>query len=1282
MDSFKSMQQASPAIASIGGPPPSFGPSGCALSVPSTCPRISGSHLMPCVVSHQSSSFIPTTSTGASNSWQSSVLTSNCSYPVGPPITHVERCPSVISTPALSRRSSVTDEEEKPCVVSSEDKNRLERTGDTTGDSSEPVEPAAISTCLVATSQSGPRDNIDMAENCSFSFGSSYHRASSLTRGREDTRDGRAREHSSLSRSRDSPSRRERGLRREDGRSRFSKYSDDVGRRMHRTRSMSGEGLSGYGDKRWSTRVGGKGRREDSRDVVDSCSSRDGYSTDHHRRRAGAVSHSSRSRGREEHTYRRHRRDGVSYSHRSRSRSPEGGRASSGRRRGDEERSRGAERRDRSKWYRTEGSSPHASSRRHEDSRKESDIGGEGEGDRGRAGRRCEKLEEDELSTREEQGNPRLRDPYSVDSSEPSRHHEENDTCQGGGPGDPQTRGGSTARSPPCTAAPSAPSMNLVFTSGSTTVALSPSSCPASEHRSPPPSSTPSSGPSHLILRPRAASGGPPPGSHFRTASPSPERDTEPGAPEPIQGVEDEAEFLVLSPNQVYTVKASEMQQQGVMGGLVGIRGIGQAQGGRLDIVPGHPHPRPQQQHMQHQLSPLRQENPGFFEPPGSLRPFPSPGGTPGGAFLSSNSGMPVPSNSLRPPPHHPFSSHPPSGAPGPFRPFLRPPPAPSGGGPPSGHPGYCHPRMPFPPRAPPPPQSDSETPPRPPVNPGLRPHHLYPSGQVPFPPNSSGVRPPHPTRAGGIPPPPASKPTYFNEHRGGLGPRSRPPWPPQREPAASSFVPGGGPVDAAAPSPGGRGGNGESFLEFSNPRAGNGPSAGGLPFSQQDGGGGSGAGEGTLPVVLRMSGVPGALLTYDNILSFCSMYGQVESVELSTGPDQTARVTFLDRLAAEEAGSAASRAFESPDLVVEIISKPRGSFPSASSAASLSSSAAVTSMPGGDLRPRWPPPVFDVQLGAHKFESASYLEKKKRMEELQKQKERCEQKKQELLVKLTASLKQAIAQLTDPKTPDSEKEAIRNMIQTIKEKISLLSSEGSKSKDEEEARLEERLKKLQAEAVARGLNPNVVLRQAAAQNPYKLDFRTTYVKCTGAPVEGIRDRDAFAEWVFSQPDALLTDAIELVSLEVDEEGRGFGCLKYLTRQTAEQVIRNQANQPFTLEWMDPPLSDVPPSEAFLGPSSDGANHMGEAVQEEGMEGERCANGDFDSAGNAEGTQRLVDEEGTPGSYAATPDDPGNQQSHNSGGKPMLGAAGSREGGKSFEGGAHHHDTEVDYDFE
>lgn len=67
-----------------------------------------------------------------------------------------------------------------------------------------------------------------------------------------------------------------------------------------------------------------------------------------------------------------------------------------------------------------------------------------GEGDGGRAGRRPEKVEEDELPTREGQGNPRLRDPYSVDSSEPSRHHEETDTCQGGGPGDPQARAGST----------------------------------------------------------------------------------------------------------------------------------------------------------------------------------------------------------------------------------------------------------------------------------------------------------------------------------------------------------------------------------------------------------------------------------------------------------------------------------------------------------------------------------------------------------------------------------------------------------------------------------------------------------------------------------------------------------------------------------------------------------------------------------------------------------------------------------------------------------------------
>lgn len=127
------------------------------------------------------------------------------------------------------------------------------------------------------------------------------------------------------------------------------------------------------------------------------------------------------------------------------------------------------------------------------------------------------------------------------------------------------------------------------------------------------------------------------------------------------------------------------------------------------------------------------------------------------------------------------------------------------------------------------------------------------------------------------------------------------------------------------------------------------------------------------------------------------------------------------------------------------------------------------------------------------------------------------------------------------------------------------------------------------------------------------------------------------------------------------------------------QVMRSQANQPFHLEWMDPPLSDVPASAAFLGPA-DGSNHVVDAVLDEG-EGDRYANGDYEGTGNGDGTQRI-DEEGAPGSYSATPDDSGNQQSHGSGAKPMLGTAGSREGAKSFEGGAHHHDTEVDYDFE
>lgn len=85
---------------------------------------------------------------------------------------------------------------------------------------------------------------------------------------------------------------------------------------------------------------------------------------------------------------------------------------------------------------------------------------------------------------------------------------------------------------------------------------------------------------------------------------------------------------------------------------------------------------------------------------------------------------------------------------------------------------------------------------------------------------------------------------------------------------------------------PPGRGGS-DTFPEIphvratQNRHAGNGP--GGVPFSQEDGGGRSTGGP--LPVVLRMSGVPAALLTYDNILSFCSMVRPPDSSSLQGAP-------------------------------------------------------------------------------------------------------------------------------------------------------------------------------------------------------------------------------------------------------------------------------------------------------------------------------------------------------------------------------------------------------------
>ncbi|KFH06865.1 hypothetical protein TGVAND_201140 [Toxoplasma gondii VAND] len=552
----------------------------------------------------------------------------------------------------------------------------------------------------------------------------------------------------------------------------------------------------------------------------------------------------------------------------------------------------------------------------------------------------------------------------------------------------------------------------------------------------------------------------------------------------------------------------------------------------------------------------------------------------------------------------------------------------------------------------------------------------------------SSGFPPsgplPNPTHAMVAPPP------YFGPPRNGGGLRPGPP-PLRHGPPAGplgSDAPGRPPLGTGGPPPNWVSGRGEE-----NPR---GPEAPGRPAMQrpfeegtwrETGGPGfhdegatcCGAENtaGTAPVVLRLAGVPGPFLTHENMLSFCSMFGQVAHVDVQPG-QQSVRATFADPAAAAEAGRNAPRAFGAPALVVEIISQLSGVSGGAVSAVSPPSALHEGSASNA---------VLIHTPGSNKFVSAEYVEKQKQLEELQRKREQCAKKKQELLAKLTESLKEAIARLTDAQTPENEKEAVRAMIASIKEKISLLSDDKQKdARPEEEVRLEEKLRRLQAEAVARGLNPRLLLQQAAAQNPYKLDFRTTYIKCSGPALDNIQDQETFTEWVLAHSDALLADAIEAI-LRVEEGGTSFSCLKYINRQAAEQVMRNRASLDAHLEWMAPPaLPEAPacasdaslfearegeeePRTSSLAAAYDSPPGFAAAASSDDLDGRRSLlDSDLEALRREE--SRAEERNAAVGHTPGTSD------------KTRTGQTASRDGGKPFD--QHHslHETEVDYDFE
>ncbi|PFH32735.1 hypothetical protein BESB_013470 [Besnoitia besnoiti] len=695
-------------------------------------------------------------------------------------------------------------------------------------------------------------------------------------------------------------------------------------------------------------------------------------------------------------------------------------------------------------------------------------------------------------------------------------------------------------------------------------------------------------------------------------------------------------------------------------------------------LVPGHPGPPGQPGAPLHAFAGQVRIAP----PASSSASFPGP--RLGGAPSPHAAFAPTPHNDRRPF----FGSLPPLAGPAPHG--APPPPGTLPGGP--GRPaGLCR----LPPFQPPPPSSFPPLSSFPPP-PGVAPLPAEGDGTMFCNGAVFGPRGPRPAPPSGVPPPP-----FF-------GPGDRPGAPPQH-----SGLGGGGPPRPPvhpdmvrppqwAPGRGEEGGaaTGPMLLDGRRVRGAGRQYEGDLsatPWAEEGGPELGGLKAGAAPVVLRLASVPQPLLTHENMLSFCSMFGRVEHVEIQPG-DLSARVTFSDPAAAAEAGRSAPGAFEAPTLVVEVISQLHGSL-------------VPPAAPLASAQPARGPAAREVALnavvmhapGPNKFVSAEYLEKKRQMEELQRRKEECAKKKQELLGKLTASLQlsrrgpglrrlqgalpsllasvflsaqNAIARLTDPLTPESEQGAVRTMIASIKEKIAFLSYQ-KEGRPEEETRLEEKLRKLQAEALARGLNPRLVLQQAAAQNPYKLDFRTTYIKCLGPALEDIRNSDAFTEWVVSHAEPLMGDAIEAV-VEMEEGGRRFGCLKYINRQSAEQVMRNCASLPFQLEWMEPPAD----------PDADARGASSGFAAASAVPFLPSLHGGEDDGFVADGRNALLlesdlntlrrEEEGR-GEEAR-----GAVFSFNGGSAQRARpGAPSREGTKGFDQQPHNpHETEVDYDFE
>ncbi|KAF8822268.1 hypothetical protein IE077_004144 [Cardiosporidium cionae] len=311
----------------------------------------------------------------------------------------------------------------------------------------------------------------------------------------------------------------------------------------------------------------------------------------------------------------------------------------------------------------------------------------------------------------------------------------------------------------------------------------------------------------------------------------------------------------------------------------------------------------------------------------------------------------------------------------------------------------------------------------------------------------------------------------------------------------------------------------------------------------------------------IMLSRLPPELCTLDALNSYFKMFGVIQDIRCERA-QHCAFIEFFDASSANQ--SLQSEPFGLSHIGVMLVQN-RSNLPIRDLHPVLASSAptAESAAPVVQKMPSQP---------QNKFESEEYLKKKEQQLQNERLKETLDQKQNNLLKKLTKRLQETIAASTAASIPEEKKSHYAQVIRKLRAQLEELNESINASKypkkSAEEMRLEEKLANLERVAAREGVDTKKVLSAALKSHPYKLDYRTSYVKVSDIP-EAITDQETLSEWVALHNDSLFGNAIDVFSLERDSDGLIFCCIKYISRHSAEQVMNEREKLDFSLEWLE-----------------------------------------------------------------------------------------------------------------